>query len=68
MMTLNGFVTGRLADIGKTKTELAGACGFSTVSLASKLSGKTEFTLGEAIAMADFIGCTLEELASFVRR
>lgn len=47
---------------GKTKQELASELGMTTVTLSSKLSGRTDFTFSQAIRLSEILGCTVNEL------
>jgi len=47
---------------GKTKQELASELGMTTVTLASKMSGRTDFTFSQAIRLSEILGCTVSEL------
>lgn len=46
-----------------TRQDIADALGIDRASLYNKLSGKTEFSLSEAVALAKVLGCkTVDEL------
>jgi len=47
---------------GKTKQELASELGMTTVTLGSKLNGRTDFTFSQAIRLSEILGCTVGEL------
>ena len=47
---------------GKTKQELAAELGMSTVTLSSKMNGKTDFTFTQAIKLSEILGCTVSDL------
>lgn len=47
---------------GKTKAEIADALGMTRQTLHSKLTGETDFKLGEAEKLAGILGCTVDEL------
>lgn len=47
---------------GKTKQELAAELGMSTVTLSSKMNGRTDFTFTQAIKLSEILGCTVSDL------
>lgn len=51
-----------LATSGATKQSVADSLGVTTVTLNSKLKGESEFTLSQAFALADLIGCAVDDL------
>ncbi len=51
-----------LERTGATKQSVAEALGISTVTLASKLKGESVFDLKQAFALADLIGCKVDDL------
>lgn len=56
-------ISERVERMGVQKLRLCEATGLSYPGLNDKLSGKTEFTLTEALALARFFGTSVEELA-----
>lgn len=48
----------------KTKTNVARKLGVSLNTLNAKLNGETPFTFTQAAALADLIGCTMDDLRS----
>lgn len=46
---------GRIAEKGETRESLSRKIGISSVSLRSKLSGKTQFKQDEIVAIADVL-------------
>lgn len=51
-----------IARTGISRESLAESIGLSRSSFYQKLSGETEFKLGEAFALADVLGCTVDDL------
>ena len=51
-----------LERTGATKQSVADALGITTVTLASKLRGDSQFDLDQAFKLADLIGCKVDEL------
>lgn len=51
-----------LERTGATKQSVADALGITTVTLASKLRGDSQFDLEQAFKLADLIGCKVDEL------
>lgn len=51
-----------LATSGATKQSVADSLGVTTVTLNSKLKGESEFSLSQAFALADLIGCSADDL------
>ena len=47
---------------GVTQEELASELGMTTVTLGSKLNGRTDFTFSQAIRLSEILGCTVGEL------
>lgn len=46
---------------GNTKSKLASALGISTVTINKKLSGETEWVWSQVCAIADLVGCTVDD-------
>jgi len=46
---------------GTTRDELARQLGFSRQTLRAKLNGDIDFRVSEAIALADIIGCEVDD-------
>lgn len=51
-----------IARTGTTREDLAAKLGMTRVTLHQKLNGESEFKLGEAFALADALGCTVDDL------
>lgn len=51
-----------MAEHGVTISALASKLGMSSKSLASKISGKSEFRMGEAIKVAQLLGLTGDDM------
>lgn len=51
-----------LAGTGSTKASVAKHLGISMQTLYSKLRGESEFTLSQAFALADLMGCSVDDL------
>ena len=51
-----------IARTGATRESLAEKIGVSRVAFWSKLNGEAEFKLSEAFALADELGCSVDDL------
>lgn len=51
-----------LAGSGSTKANVAEALGVSTTTLNAKLRGESEWTLAQGFALADLMGCSVDDL------
>jgi DNA-binding XRE family transcriptional regulator len=51
-----------IARTGVSRESLAEKIGMSRTTFYQKLNGETEFKLGEAFALADAIGCSVDDL------
>lgn len=63
MNRINEKIGAWLLEKGHTQKGLAKILGISTVCLGDKLSGKTDWTWTQAKTLAEFFGCSLDELA-----
>lgn len=57
----------RVGRMGIPKSRMCEVIGVTRHGLSDKLSGRTEFTLTEALALARFFGTSVEELAGAPR-
>lgn len=65
--SLTGIVAATLAERHVSKQELASLMGLKSVqTLNAKLDGASELSLSEGKRLADFIGCTLDEIGALV--
>lgn len=62
MDRLNENARAWLQAEGRTRQELAEMIGCTASALDSHLAGKTDWTWGEACALADVLGCSLSDL------
>lgn len=53
-----------LCRTGTTKQQLASELGMSDVTLWSKLSGRSEFRISEAIKLSNILGISVNELVT----
>lgn len=51
-----------VARTGTSKRDVANALGISLPTLYNKLRGDSEFTLAQAFALADMMGCSVDDL------
>jgi DNA-binding XRE family transcriptional regulator len=62
MKSINERIKKYVKDNNTTREALANGIGISRSSLYDKIGEKSPWTLDEAIAMADFMGCTVQDL------
>lgn len=68
-LTLEGLTSARLAERRKTRKQLCSEMGIrSTVTLNSKIRGKTDLSLNEARVLARFLGITIEDICALLGR
>lgn len=66
-LSLNGYVSARLAETNTTKQRLADSMGIKTVAtLNTKLNGESDLTLNEAIALADFLNISVDNICELL--
>ena len=61
-MAIKQRVGAYLEGTGTTKEQLAHDLGISRGALYAKLNGTSDFTLPEAYALSQLLGCTVEDL------
>ena len=65
-MTFNySKLIGRIAEKGETRESLSAKIGMSSMSLRSKLQGKTTFRQDEIVTIADVLEIEIEEIPAF---
>ncbi len=62
-ITLDGAAASILKETKRDKGELAAHLNVSGMTLKRKLEGDSELMLSEAVALADFLGLSLQEVA-----
>ena len=64
MLKITELVNEYAARTGTTRQELADRLGMSRVSLYMRLKGSIEFSLSQAVKLAEILGCDLTDLVS----
>lgn len=62
MKSINEHIKRYVKENSTTREAIANGIGISRSSLYDKINGRSHWTLDEAIAMADFMGCTVQDL------
>ena len=62
MKSINERIKKYAKDNNTTREALANGIGISRSSLYDKINERSPWTLDEAIAMADFMGCSVQDL------